>query len=152
MSEISRLAQAFESNSKSEAKRIEESVNNAFSEHEKALKQALKDAEKRTSDAIHAQNRRLRQIALKGWLWMLLSLVMIGSASAGMLAWTGTQISSNVAEIQRQRSTLAQLTSQGGGVQTTTCGDSRRLCIAMDPSMNRYSTDDSAVYMIPEGY
>lgn len=152
MSEISRLASSFEQRSKSEAERIEKSVRSAFDQHEKALRRELKNAEKRTADAIHDHSRSLRRIALKTWLWVLLSLILVGSVSAGLLWLTGQQIASNVAEIQRQQKTLDQLRSQGGEIQTTRCGESRRLCIALDPSLSRYTTEDGTVYMIPRGY
>ncbi|MDP1171965.1 mobilization protein, partial [Klebsiella pneumoniae] len=69
------------------------------------------------SAAISAHNQRLSALALKGWLWIALSLFLVLSASAGALWWTGERIAANLTEIERQARTLEQLEAHTFGVQ-----------------------------------
>ena len=152
MSEISRLASNFEKRSKSEAERIEKSVRSAFTAHEKALRQELKNAEKRTADAIRDHNRNLSKLLLRSWIAVLITVLLVGLVSAGLLWWTGQQIASNAAEIQSQRQSLDRLAEQGSRIELSRCGESRTPCVAIKPDSGRYSGSDGTIYMIPRGY
>lgn len=152
MSEISRLAQGFEQRSKQQAESTEKAVRSAFKKHERALLSALAESEKRTSDAIRDQNRRLSAIALKGWLWIVLVIALLLSASAGLLYWTGHKITAHAVEIQRQSQALDQLEAEGSRIELSRCGEDRRLCVAIDAEAGRYKGQDDTIYLIPRGY
>lgn len=152
MSEISRLAEGFEQRSKQQAASTEKAVRSAFKQHERALLSALRESEKRTSAAIRDQNRRLSAIALKGWLWIVLVISLLLTSSAGLLWWIGQEITANAAEIQRQSQALDQLAEEGSRIELSRCGESRRLCVAIDTESGRYKGQDGTVYLIPKGY
>lgn len=152
MSEISRLAEGFEQRSKQQAESTEKAVRSAFKKHERALLSALSESEKRTSAAIRDQNRRLSAIALKGWLWIVLVIFLLLTSSAGLIWWMGQEITANAAEIQRQSRALDQLAAEGSRIELSRCGESRRLCVAIDAESGRYKGENGTLYLIPRGY
>lgn len=117
MSEILDLARSFEQKSKQQARNTEQVLQTEFERHERFISEALSASEKTISAAISAHNQRLSALALKGWLWIALSLFLVLSASAGALWWTGERIAANLTEIERQGRTLEQLEAHTFGVQ-----------------------------------
>ena len=96
MSEILDLARSFEQKSKQQARNTEQVLQTEFERHERFISEALSASEKTISAAISAHNQRLSALALKGWLWIALSLFLVLSASAGALWWTGERIAANL--------------------------------------------------------
>jgi sensor c-di-GMP phosphodiesterase-like protein len=117
MSEILDLARSFEQKSKQQARNTEQVLQTEFERHERFISEALNSSEQTISAAISAHNQRLSALALKGWLWIALSLFLVLSASAGVLWWTGERIAANLTEIERQGRTLEQLEAHTFGVQ-----------------------------------
>lgn len=117
MSDLSSLAKAFEQNSKQQANDISESVKSAFEQHEKVLLKALNESASTTATAIRDQHRNLSMLVLKGWMWLGLSLLLVFSASAGALFWTGQKVADNLAQIEQQRQTLAQIEARTWGLR-----------------------------------
>ena len=133
MSEISRLAQTFEQRSTEQAANTEKAVRSAFEKHESALLSALSESEKRTSAAIHAQSRSLQRTALKSWMAVAIPVIatlLIAAGALGAMTW---YIAHQINTIEQQNATIEQLSKQGGDIQLTVCGDSRRLCAKIHP-------------------
>lgn len=151
MSEISRLATAFEKRSTEQAESTEKAVQTAFKEHENALMSALSESEKRTSTAIRAQSRRLQRTALKSWLAVTITVAMtllLGASIIGMMGWhMGNQID----EIARHKQTLETLKAEGGAIELNHCGEDRRMCAKMSESDTRGYGENSQ-YRILKGY
>jgi hypothetical protein len=146
MSDLSSLAKAFKQNSTQQANAISESVQNEFRQHEKRLQQALEQSASTTEAAILAQNRRLSRLVLKGWIWLLLTILLIGLMSGGLMWWTGQRITANLAMIDQQNHTLDELSSKGGQIQLSHCGKQSRLCVAVETKQS-YG-DGQTTYMI----
>lgn len=148
MSEISRLAKAFEQRASEQAESTESAVKSAFERHESALLSALSESEKTTSAAIRAQSRRLRRIALKSWMAVLIPValtLLLGAGALGAMSW---HIGNQMDEMARHRATLEVLKAEGGEIDLSRCGESRRLCARIDESADRYQNG----YRILEGY
>jgi F0F1-type ATP synthase membrane subunit b/b' len=117
MSEILDLAKSFEAKSKQQAQHIESDLKSEFERHSRFISEALRSSERQISDDIHAHSQNCKHLALKGWLWMVLSLALVFSASAGALWWTGERIADNLTEIERQEQTLRALQGRTFGVE-----------------------------------
>lgn len=152
MSEISKLAAAFEQKSTERAENTEKAVKSAFEKHENALLSELSASEKRTRDAIRAQNQRLQRTALKSWMFIAIPLVMIGLLAAGSSALMGKYITHQVEQIASYNRTLATLEAEGSKIKLTHCGESRRLCAKIDADSGRYGNGDDDKYLILDGY
>ncbi len=124
MSGISDLARSFEANSKRQASDIETSVANAYAQHEQTLLKALQSSERSLSAAIQAREKSLsalleateantRSMVLKGWKWLLGSLVAVALAASGALWWTGQAVAENLALIEQQKVTMARAQALG---------------------------------------
>lgn len=148
MSEMSRLATAFEERSKEQAESTEKAVRSAFEKHESALLSALSESEKRTSDAIRAQSRSLQRAALRSWMAVTIPIAASLALGLGAIATMGWYITGQINEIASHNATLEKLRSEGGGIQLSHCGESRRLCTKIDEDAPRYQGG----YRILEGY
>jgi len=129
MSEILSLARSFEQKSKQLARDTEQALQIEFERHEQFIIEALNESEKKISAAINDNNQRLSALALKGWLWLGLSLFLVLMASAGTLWWAGNKIAANLAEIERQSRTLEQLEARTFGVQLIEDREGRRFIV-----------------------
>lgn len=148
MSEISRLAKAFEQRASEQAESTESAVKSAFERHESALLSALSESEKTTSAAIRAQSRRLQKTALKSWLAVTIPVALTLLLAAGALGSMGWYISHQVDEVAQHRATLEVLKAEGGEIELSRCGESRRLCAKIDEDADRYQNG----YRILKGY
>ncbi|EOX3100930.1 hypothetical protein ACPFMO_005200 [Escherichia coli] len=126
----------------------------ALETHETFISTALETSETIISGAINAQNRRIRALLLKTWLWMGLSLIAILTASYGVIWLQGEMITQNWQTISQQKDTLQQLEAKGGKIQMSTCGDKKRLCVKIDLDAGTFGDNQKGVYpwRIPEGY
>lgn len=150
MSEISRLATAFEARSKEQAESTEKAVRSAFEKHESALLSALSESEKRTSDAIRAQSRSLQRTALKSWVAVVIPIaasLALGLGALGAMSW---YIAGQIDEIASHNATLERLAQEGGAIQLSQCGESRRLCVRIDEDAGVYG--ENGTYRVLEGY
>lgn len=154
MSKIFDLAQSFEEKSKQQVNDTEERLTTALGTHATFISDALKANERIISGAINAQNRRIRALLLKTWLWMGLSLIAILTASYGVIWLQGEMITQNWQTISEQKDTLQQLEAKGGKIQMSTCGDKKRLCVKIDLDAGTFGDTQKGVYpwRIPEGY
>ena len=152
MSEISKLAAAFEQKSTERAENTEKAVQSAFEKHENALLSELSASEKRTRDAIRAQNQRLQRTALKSWMFIAIPLVMIGLLAAGSSALMGKYITHQIEQIASYNRTLERLEDEGSKITLTHCGESSRLCAKIDADSVRYGNGDDDTYLILDGY
>ncbi|HHX0203339.1 TPA: MbeB family mobilization protein [Escherichia coli] len=154
MSKIFDLAQSFEEKSKQQVNDTEERLTTALGRHATFISDALEANEKIISGAINAQNRRIRALLLKTWLWMGLSLIAILTASYGVIWLQGEMITQNWQTISQQKDTLQQLEAKGGKIQMSTCGDKKRLCVKIDLDAGTFGDNQKGVYpwRIPEGY
>ncbi|MGI4646349.1 MbeB family mobilization protein, partial [Klebsiella pneumoniae] len=125
MSKIFDLAQSFEEKSKQQVNDTEKRLATALETHETFISTALETSETIISGAINAQNRRIRALLLKTWLWMGLSLIAILTASYGVIWLQGEMITQNWQTISQQKDTLQQLEAKGGKIQMSTCGDKK---------------------------
>lgn len=148
MSDISNMAAAFEQKSKQQAEDTEQAVKRAFEKHESALLSALSASEKKTSAAIAAQHQRLRQTALKTWMFIAISMVLVFLLGGSAILTMGWYIDRQVNEIANNRTTLEMMNERGGSADLSHCGDDRRLCVKIDESAGRYQGG----YQIMEGY
>jgi hypothetical protein len=148
MSDISNMAAAFEQRSKQQAEDTEQAVKRAFEKHESALLSALSASEKKTSAAIAAQHQRLRQTALKTWMFIAISMVLVFLLGGSAILTMGWYIDRQVNEIANNRTTLEMMNERGGSADLSHCGDDRRLCVKIDESAGRYQGG----YQIMEGY
>ena len=148
MSEISRLATAFEQRSKAQAADTEKVVRSAFENYEDALIEALNESERKTSAAIRAQSRSLQRVALTSWLAVVIPVCLTLLLGAGALWWMGQSVAGKLNEIERHNATLERLAQEGGAMQVSYCGDQRRLCVRIDESAETYQNG----YRILEGY
>lgn len=148
MSDISNMAAAFEQKSKQQAADTEQAVKLAFEKHEKALLSALNESEKKTSAAIAAQHQRLRRNALKTWMFIAISIVLVVLLGASAIVTMGWYIDRQVNEIANNRTTLEMLKERGGSANLSHCGEDRRLCVKIDESAGHYQGG----YRIMEGY
>ncbi|MGL5728917.1 MAG: MbeB family mobilization protein [Plesiomonas sp.] len=157
MSKIFDLAQSFEEKSKQQVSDIETRLASVFETHETFISDALKSNETKISAAISAQNRRLRALLLKTWLWIGLSLIAVLIAAYGVIWLQGEMIAKNWQTISQQKETLQQLEAKGGKIQMSTCGKKQRLCVKIDLEESAFGDEQESqkrVYpwMIPEGY
>ncbi|MGL4416419.1 MULTISPECIES: MbeB family mobilization protein [Enterobacteriaceae] len=154
MSKIFDLAQSFEEKSKQQVNDTEKRLATALETHETFISTALETSETIISGAINAQNRRIRALLLKTWLWMGLSLIAILTASYGVIWLQGEMITQNWQTISQQKDTLQQLEAKGGKIQMSTCGDKKRLCVKIDLDAGTFGDNQKGVYpwRIPEGY
>lgn len=154
MSKIFDLAQSFEEKSKQQVNDTEKRLATALETHETFISDALDKSETIISGAINAQNRRIRALLLKTWLWMGLSLIAILTASYGVIWLQGEMITQNWQTISQQKDTLQQLEAKGGKIQMSTCGDKKRLCVKIDLDAGTFGDNQKGVYpwRIPEGY
>ena len=154
MSKIFDLAQSFEEKSKQQVNDTEKRLATALETHETFISTALETSETIISGAINAQNRRIRSLLLKTWLWMGLSLIAILTASYGVIWLQGEMITQNWQTISQQKDTLQQLEAKGGKIQMSTCGDKKRLCVKIDLDAGTFGDNQKGVYpwRIPEGY
>jgi len=150
MSEISRLATAFEQRSKAQAADTEKAVRSAFENYEDALIEALNESERKTSAAIRAQSRNLQRTALRSWLAVTIPVCLSLLLGAGAIAAMSWYITGQINEIASHNATLERLAQEGGAIQLTHCGESRRLCAKIDPSATAYGQNGE--YRILEGY
>ncbi|MGL4601875.1 MAG: MbeB family mobilization protein [Plesiomonas sp.] len=154
MSKIFDLAQSFEEKSKQQVSDTETRLTTAFEMHATFISDALGKNETIISDVINAQNRRIRALLLKTWIWMALSLIAILIASYGVIWLQGKMIIKNWQAISEQKDTLQQLEAKGGKIQMSTCGDKERLCVKIDLDAGSFGDNQKGVYpwRIPEGY
>ena len=150
MSKIFDLAQSFEEKSKQQANDTETRLATALKTHETFISDALDKSETIISGAINAQNRRIRALLLKTWLWMGLSLIAILTASYGVIWLQGEMITQNWLTISEQKDTLQQLEAKGGKIQWSQCGENRRLCVMIDEKAGTYGQDGE--WRILKGY
>lgn len=148
MSEISRLATAFEQRSKAQAADTEKAVRSAFENYENALIEALNESEKTTSAAIRAQSRNLQRTALRSWLAVTIPVCLSLLLGVGAIAAMSWYIAGQINEITSHNATLERLAQEGGAMQVSYCGDQRRLCVRIDESAETYQNG----YRILEGY
>ncbi|WP_299262107.1 MbeB family mobilization protein [uncultured Kushneria sp.] len=148
MSDISRMAAAFEEKSKQQAESTEQAVKHAFEKHENALLLALNESEQRTSAAIAAQHQRLRQTALKSWMAIVIPVSLMFLLGTSAIMTMGWYIDHQVNEILNNRTTLEMLHERGGSADLNHCGEDRRLCVKIDESAQHYQGG----YRIMEGY
>ena len=132
MSGISDLARSFEERSKQQASAIEQSVSNAFKQHEQTLLEALRSSGATLNAAIQARERSLnalldaaeantKAMAVSGWKWLLGSLAAVALAASGALWWTGQTVAENLAIIEQQKAAMAS--AQALGVEFVTNQD-----------------------------
>ncbi|WP_352054497.1 MbeB family mobilization protein [Escherichia coli] len=157
MSKIFDLAQSFEEKSKQQVSDIETRLASVFERHETSISDALKSNETKISGAINAQNRRIRALLLKTWLWVGLSLIAVLTASYGVIWLQGEIIAKNWQTISQQKETIQHLEAKGGKIQMSTCGDKKRLCVKIDLDAGSFGDEQESkrrVYpwRIPEGY
>lgn len=150
MSEISRLATTFKQRSIEQAESTEQAVRSAFEKHESALLSALSESEKTTKNAISAQSRRLQRVALWSWVAVAIPVALTLLLASGALWWMGQSVAGKLSEIERHNATLERLAQEGGRIQMTYCGESRRLCAKIDTRAPEYG--ESREYRILEGY
>lgn len=148
MSEILKMATAFEQRSKEQAENTEKAVKSALKKHEHALLLALSESEKTTSAAIRAQSQRLKRTALSSWMAVAIPVVTMMILAVGAMSVMSWYISSQIEQISSQNATLERLTEQGAKMQLSYCGDSRRLCVQIDESAPAYEGG----YRILENY
>mgnify|MGYP003722922095 FL=1 len=148
MSEVSKFAEAFRQKSIEQAESTEKAVASAFEKHENALLSALSESEQRTRDAIRAQSRSLQRTALKSWMAVAIPVIATLLIAAGALGAMGWYITGQINEIASHNATLERLEQEGGSIQLSYCGESRRLCAKIDEDAERYQNG----YRILEGY
>ena len=148
MSEVSKFAEAFRQKSIEQAESTEKAVASAFEKHENALLSALSESEQRTRDAIRAQSRSLQRTALKSWMTVAIPVIATLLIAAGALGAMGWYITGQINEIASHNATLERLEQEGGSIQLSYCGESRRLCAKIDEDAERYQNG----YRILEGY
>ena len=148
MSEVSKFAEAFRQKSIEQAESTEKAVASAFEKHENALLSALSESEQRTRDAIRAQSRSLQRTALKSWMAVAIPVIATLLIAAGALGAMGWYITGQINEIASHNATLERLEQEGGSIQLSYCGESRRLCAKIDEDAERYQSG----YRILEGY
>ena len=148
MSEISKMATAFEQRSKEQAENTEQAVKSALKKHEHALLLALSESEKTTSDAIRAQSHRLKSTALSSWMAVAIPVIVTLALSAGAITAMSWYMNSQVEQILDHKATLERLAKEGAAIQLNYCGDNRRLCVKIDESAQTYQGG----YRILEGY
>lgn len=155
MSEISKLATAFEERSKERAESTEKAVVSAFEKHESALLSALSESEQRTKNAIRAQSQNLERIALRSWMAVAIPVIVTLLLSAGAIWALGWHIKNQVDTIIQQNATISRLSEQGGDINLTTCGDNRRLCAEIHPDSlgeKPKAFGENGQYRILKGY
>lgn len=75
--------------------------------------------------------------------------------SAGAIWALGWHIKNQVDTISQQNATISRLSEQGGDINLTTCGDSRRLCAEIHPDSLGEKPDafgENGQYRILKGY
>jgi hypothetical protein len=151
MSEISRLAKAFEQRANEQAESTEKAVESAFEKHESALLSALSESERTTSAAIRGQSRRLKRVALQSWIAVAIPVMLtllLGAGALGAMSW---HISNQIDEIAHHRSTLETLKAKGSAIKMTTCGEDGRLCVEVaEPDKAGYG--ENGQYRVLKGY
>ena len=155
MSEILKMATAFEQRSKEQAENTEKAVKSALKKHEHALLLALSENEKTTSDAIRAQSQRLKRTALSSWMAVAIPVIVTLLLSAGAIWAMGWYIKNQVDTITQQNATISRLSEQGGDINLTFCGDNRRLCAEIHPDSlgeNPKTFGENGQYRILKGY
>lgn len=151
MSEISKMATAFEQRSKEQAENTEKAVKSALKKHEHALLLALSESEKTTSDAIRAQSQRLKRTALSSWLAVAIPVVLMLALGAGVIWAMSWHMGNQVDQIQRYNMTLEQLKAEGGAIQLTECGsETLRMCVEIDTEAKAWGREGQ--FRILKGY
>lgn len=117
MNKILDLAQSFEQKSKQQASDIEQSLRSEFERHERAISEALSASEKKISADISDQSERLSRLALKTWLWLPVTVVLVLTAAWGVVWWQGVMIRDNWQEISRQKAALEKLEARTWGLE-----------------------------------
>lgn len=130
------LAQTFEQNSKQQASDTRKAVSAEFKKLRAHISEELRSSEQSSSAAIHAQNQRLRALALKGWLWMALSIALVLVASYGALWYTQDRVRQNLADIEALERQVRALKLQGGSVNLSWCD--KKLCVQIDEKAPKY--------------
>ncbi|MDO6501179.1 hypothetical protein, partial [Photobacterium sanguinicancri] len=125
-----------------------------FKRHERHITEALKSSEHTISNAIDDQNSSLRRLILPTWFWMIFSIVLVMTASWGVIWYQGKLITENLITISQQKDQIAFLESKGSKIQISTCGKESRLCVKVDLNETGYGSNQTKGYpwMIPEGY
>lgn len=151
MSEISKMATAFEQRSKEQAENTEKAVKNALKKHENALLLALNESEKTTSDAIRVQSQRLKRTALSSWMAVAIPVIVTLALSAGAIWAMSWHMGSQIDQIQRYNVTLEQLKAEGGAIHLTECGkEELRMCVEIDTEAEAWGREGQ--FRILKGY
>lgn len=117
MSKVLDLARDFEQRSKQQAAAIESNLNSEFERHERAISEALRSSEQRTNDAIVAHSRKMGWMLLKSWGLALVGVLLLLSATSGMLWFQGKQIVENQQRIASQKKALSDLVGRTWGIE-----------------------------------
>lgn len=155
MSEVSKFAEAFRQKSIEQAESTEKAVASAFEKHENALLSALSESEQRTKDAIRAQSRSLQRAALKSWMAVAIPVIATLLIAAGALGTMSWYIGHQIDTIAQQNATIERLSQEGGNIELNHCGESRRLCVEIDPDSlgrNPEAFGENGQYRILKGY
>lgn len=151
MSEISKMATAFEQRSKEQAENTEQAVRSALKKHEHALLLALSESEKTTSAAIRAQSQRLKRTALSSWMAVAIPVILMLALSAGVVWAMSWHMGNQVDQIQRYNETLEQLKAEGGAIHLTHCGkEELRMCVEIDTEADPWGRESQ--FRILKGY
>lgn len=116
MSKILDMAKDFEQNSKQQANAIEKRLSEEFTRHEKAISEALKSSEEKMSAAIAEHNQKMGWLLLKSWAWRLVSIVLLLSATSGILWYQSMLMVENDLILSEQKATLEALKKKTYGM------------------------------------
>lgn len=128
MSKILDLAKDFERKSKQQASDTEQSLKSEFERHERSISEALRSSEQKIKDDISAQNAIFRRLVLKSWLWVTVSVILVLSASWGVIFYQGTLIAENWQKISEQKDVLKQIEAKTWGLELVD-GDKGRFIV-----------------------
>ena len=90
----------------------------------------------------------MQRTALKSWMAVAIPVIATLLIAAGALGAMGWYITGQINEIASHNATLERLEQEGGSIQLSYCGESRRLCAKIDEDAERYQNG----YRILEGY
>ena len=97
----------------------------------------------------------MQRTALKSWMAVAIPVIatlLIAAGALGAMTW---YIAHQINTIEQQNATIERLSKQGGDIQLTVCGDSRRLCAKIHPDSlgrNPEAFGENGQYRILEGY
>lgn len=114
MSEILNLAEAFRQKSEKQAESIGQEVANEYKQHAEIIRQCLKESVSTLQDDITESHRHLKGQILKGWMWLVLSGLMLLMLAMSGLFVTGEIVTRNIQTIAEQNRTLKQLSDVQG--------------------------------------